>query len=297
MSQPELMSRFQSCLAYESAQPWQKPLRNPRRFLVNQLRCRGLLRQEPGALRQVAAFHLPDFTVVTGDAVSEQIASYGIYEKTLTEAFLRLVSPGQTVVDIGMHVGYYTSLFALMVGESGQVHSFEPTPSTREIALRNIGRFPQVTVHPQAVWSSVQTMTFKDYGLRWMAFNSFTDARLENEQLNPKPFQVETTTLDNFREHLGRPIHLLKIDAESAERDIILGAEKLLQSDHPILSLEVGDFEQNPSASRDLIELLNERGYAAWEFESGKFQRHTPKKTYSYDNLLFVERTQDLSSR
>src|SRR5713226_3163356 len=171
MANPALLRAFHGRLRYKKARPWQKPFLNPARFVQNQLRKRGLPPAKPGALRQVAAFHLPQFTVVTGEGVSNCISAYGLYEAALTEAFMRLIEPGQVVVDVGMHLGYYSTLFACLVGPRGAVHAFEPTPSTREIAARNVGQFPNVTVHPYAVWSSVRSLTFRDYGLPWMAFN------------------------------------------------------------------------------------------------------------------------------
>ena len=161
MSQSELLNRFFDCVSYKRARPWQKPLLNPRRFVLNQMQKYRLLPSNLGELRVTSTFHLPEFTIVTGEAVSEQIRSYGVYEESLTEAFLHLVKPRQVVVDIGMHVGYYATLFACLVGEEGKVHAFEPTPSTREIAQRNLRGFSQVTVHPQAVWSSIETLAFE----------------------------------------------------------------------------------------------------------------------------------------
>src|SRR5262245_26505110 len=178
MSHAELLESFRLCQRYKLAKPWRKPFINPRRFVTNQLRSRGILSGPVGSVRRSAAFHLSEFTLVQGEAVSQQIDSYGIYEDSLTEAFLRLVKPAQIAVDVGMHLGYYTTLFACLVGEGGEVHAFEPTPSTREIAQHNIRRFHNVIVHPEALWSSVQTLSFRDYGIEWMAFNSFTKAKL-----------------------------------------------------------------------------------------------------------------------
>jgi len=290
----DLARKFQTCLKYQQAASWRKPLLDPVRFLANQFRKYRLLGSKPGQLRTVASFHLPEFTIVTNEGVGEQIASYGIYEENLTGAFLRLVEPGQVVVDIGMHLGYYTTLFAILVGEKGEVHAFEPTPSTRQTAERNVHQFTQVTVHPEAVWSSKKVLTFQDYGPRWMAFNSFTAARMKGLDLKSQPFEAETITLDGFRATLKRPISLLKIDAESAEHEILLGGQKLLQSDQPLISLEVGDFE-NQTSSRRLIELLTEKDYAAWEFGAGHFRHHQPKQIYSYDNLIFAPVCRDLS--
>src|SRR5262245_45605951 len=241
MSLSDLQREFDVCRRYRTAKSWQKPLLNPHRFFVNQFRKYGVIRTRLGALREVESFHLPRLTVVDGEAVSEQIVAYGIYEDSLTESFLRLIKPGQVVVDIGMHLGYYTTLFACLVGEGGQVHAFEPTPSTREIAERNVECFPQIEVYPFAVWSTETTLTFRDYGPRWMAFNSFTAAKLETGPPEPKLLEVQTTTLDRFRDKLDANVSLIKIDAESAEQEILVGARNLLAHDRPILSVEVGD--------------------------------------------------------
>ncbi len=294
MTQAELLNHFRACQRYKAARRWQKPWINPRRFVTNQLRIRGLYAPARGELRAVPTFHFPQFIIVNGEAVSEQIASYGIYEENLTEAFLRLVQPEQIVVDIGMHLGYYTTLFALLVGRRGQVHAFEPTPSTREVARHNVQPFSQVTVHPHAVWSAVQTIPFHDYGSEWMAFNSFTDAKIEKGPPPAKEIQVETITLDRFRQTLGKKISLIKIDAESAEKEILAGAEQLLKMDQPIVTLEVGDVGGRPT-SRRLVQCLIALGYTPWELQAGRFERHPPREIYAYDNLIFAPAAQDLS--
>jgi FkbM family methyltransferase len=293
MNACELSQSFQASMRYKRAVPWRKPFVEPRRFLVNQLRKFGVLRPPTGTLREVPAFHASDFAIVVGEGVGNEIASYGVFEDQLTEAFLRLVQPNQVVVDIGMHLGYFTVLFAQLVGNGGQVHSFEPTPSTRTLGLRNVGRFPQVTVHPYAVWSSQQTMTFNDYGQQLMGFNSFTRARLDTG-IKGTPFQVETTTLDHLRRSLARPIAVVKIDAESAEKEILIGAEELLRLDRPILSVEVGDIGQE-TTSRELVEWLAAANYVPWESTLSGFRPHIPKERYSYDNLIFAPAGSDIT--
>jgi FkbM family methyltransferase len=290
----ELRRRFRSCLRYKRAAAWQKPFLNPARFLRNQLRIRGLPARRAGDTAEVAAFHLRPFTIVNAESVSENIATHGIYEPELTEAFLRLIQPRQVVVDIGMHVGYYSTLFARLVGEQGRVYAFEPTPSTRAIAHKNVALFANITVLPHAVWSHKQQLTFHDYGPGYLAFNSFTEARLDGKTLLPKNFTVETVSLDEFRREIGTPLSFVKIDAESAEWQIIEGARNTLKSDGPIVSLEVGDFEDMAQSSR-LIQLMAEQGYSPWELRDGRFTRHMPKARYDYDNLIFARVASDLS--
>jgi len=294
MANPEMLKRFRGCVRYQGARWWQKPFFNPRRFLANQLRKRGFLSGIPGEIGAVPTFHLVQFAIVEGEMVSQQIASYGVYEPDSTEAFLHLIKPGQVVLDIGMHLGYYATLFAALVEKSGEVHAFEPTSSTREIALLNTKRFLQIQVHPLAVWSSPRTLLLRDYGPKWMGFNSLVRVKLDEEPAPPKEIEVQTTTLDEFRSSLRRPVALIKIDAESAERDIVRGAKGLLERDQPVISAEVGD-RADSKESRLLVEDLIVLGYTPWEFRSGRFRRHQTRERYAYDNLIFAPASRDLS--
>ena len=288
----ELFKSFNSCLRYKQANYLTKPFLNPCRFIRNQIRQKR--RNTVGTVETVDTFHAQDFTIVAGEIVSEGLFCYGIMEPQLTEAFLHLVKPGQTTVDIGMHLGYFTTLFAGLVGPSGKVHAFEPTPSTREIAARNTERFSNVTVHPNAMWSHHETMTFHDYGLAHMAFNSVTAARLDYEVLSVREHQVEAISLDEFRKHLACRIDVIKIDAETAEEQILQGARNLLKSDQPIVTLEIGDEGTETGRSSNLIETLSLMDYEAWEFIEGRFRRHSPRKVYSYDNLIFTHSSKPL---
>jgi FkbM family methyltransferase len=290
----ELTGRFDACLRYQNAPAWRKPFLNPSRFLRNQLVKYGLRSRTPGTIAKVSAFHMDEFSIVEGELVSQIIGSYGVYEAELTAAFLQIVEPGRVVVDIGMHLGYYATLFAVLTGPQGEVHAFEPTPSTREIGLLNTGKFPQIKVHPLAVWSSAKTVVLRDYGSRWMGFNSLLRAKLSEEPAPPKEIETQAIALDDFRKMLTRPISVIKVDAESAEREIIRGGRTLLKTDQPLISVEVGESDGS-SASRDLVEDLEALGYDAWEFVDGRFAKHRKRETYDYSNLIFAPATRDLS--
>lgn len=294
MADQELETRFRRCWTYRYAAPWIKPVVNPARFLRNQFRHR--FRPPVRGTRQHAgAFHMDNFLLIAGECVSEEVASYGIYEPELTAAFLQMVQPGQVLVDVGMHLGYFSTLFASLTGETGEVHSFEPTPSTRDIARENVSRFANIRVYPFALWSSAQAMTFQDFGEQWMAFNSLSQSRLPENVPPATQYEVQTTTLDQFRKNLNKPIAWVKIDAESAEMEILRGAESLLAQDQPLFTLEVGDSGQGTSASRELIAWFSERLYAPWEVKEGLLHRHTPLQRYPYDNLIFAPAHLDLA--
>lgn len=45
---------------------------------------------------------------------------HGVHEKCETELCKQIIKKGDIVVDVGTHVGYYTLLFARLVGENGK---------------------------------------------------------------------------------------------------------------------------------------------------------------------------------
>lgn len=86
----------------------------------------------------------------------------GGYERETVRVVERLVKPGMTVLDIGAHVGYYTRMFARLVGGSGRVLAFEPNPRTCAVLRRNVGRSENVQIIEAAVAGQEGTAVMYD---------------------------------------------------------------------------------------------------------------------------------------
>lgn len=56
------------------------------------------------------------------------ITQNGVFEPVETALMQALIKPGDRVLDIGANIGYYTTLFAEWVGQSGIVNAIEPDP-------------------------------------------------------------------------------------------------------------------------------------------------------------------------
>jgi len=57
---------------------------------------------------------------------------------------------GERVVHVGAGTGYYTTLLAKLVGESGAVDAYETELEFARRATNNLAEFPYVTVHPRS---------------------------------------------------------------------------------------------------------------------------------------------------
>lgn len=221
------------------------------------------------------------------ETVSESVLRYGYFESALTRSVCMVVRPGDRVFDVGAHLGYFTTLFATLVGEQGSVLAFEPTPSTRRTLVRNVGSLPQVRVLDEAAWSGREALTLRDFGVCWSSFNSAFEARAAGVPRG-QTFEVTTVTLDEVAEREGMP-DFVKIDAESAEGHILQGMQEILRVGRPVVSLEVGDAHvPGAMSSRSLLAAVVADGYTAVEAHPAGFVEVALADDYSYENVLLV---------
>ncbi len=87
---------------------------------------------------------------VIGDDVglSPHMIFEGYWEFWLTRHFAQMIRPGDTVIDIGANLGYYTLLAAHLVGDAGRVVAVEPNPEvfhrlTSSIAVNGFARWTE----------------------------------------------------------------------------------------------------------------------------------------------------------
>ncbi|MEX2219329.1 MAG: FkbM family methyltransferase [Phycisphaerales bacterium] len=248
------------------------------------------------AVRRTArTFWGEPMAVAFPDPVSLTIYRYGYFEEELTRVFIEILRPGMTFFDVGSHFGFFSLLALRLVGPSGRVVAFEPTPTTREMLERNIGGRPNASIVPMAAYREDTTLTLHDFGVRYSAFNSIYSGKMgtdERRAAEPVSFSVPATTIDGFVASSGVAPDVLKIDTEGAELDVLAGMERLLTGrdglKRPMLTLEVGDVGgPDISPSRGVVQAILSHGYQGYEVREGRLVEHTPRDRYEYTNLLF----------
>ena len=157
--------------------------------------------------------------------MSETILAGRDYENA-TSAFMRqAITPGDTCVDVGAHVGFFTLLMAALVGPTGRVYAFEPNPDNYQRLLNHLsinGLRNVIPLH-MAVGSGcgvVDLWVNKDndgghalYDVGIFPANTKSAAR-------PQRYPVWCTTLDAL---VLPPIAVLKVDTEGAEHGVLKG--------------------------------------------------------------------------
>lgn len=257
-------------------------------------------RTVPYFIMQTIAYRHPfkvNYKTLWGDKMSfylpegNAIYYYGFFEANLTNFFLNFIQERDTIFDVGAHVGYYSILSSALVGESGHVHSFEPTPRTFNTLKQNSQIRNNITVNNNAVLDHETEIEFIDYGPKYSAFNSFQKRTGEEMSFleEPEKVKVKTVSLDMYCKSKNVWPTFIKIDAEGAEHLILQAMTDLLKNQKPIITIEVaGDEEWKDNCSKS-ISLLESNGYVAYEIDlHGNIKLHTQQETYSYDNLLFA---------
>lgn len=173
----------------------------------------------------------------------------GLWEGWLTVFMARVVKRGMNVVDVGANHGYYTLLFADLVGQDGQVAAIEPHPRIAELLRRSVdvngfgGRVRVVEMAASA----------EDGGS--VAFRAFLrepkNAHVVpgGDPSHPEDVKVKAGRIDSVLKRWNR-VDFIKIDVEGAEEAAIAGLSRVLKRDRPRLLLE---FNANRCVDPELL--------------------------------------------
>jgi FkbM family methyltransferase len=164
----------------------------------------------------------------------------GRYEQDEVRYVGTVLKAGDTVIDAGAHIGFFTMQMAAMVGPAGKVYAFEPFDPNAELLERSIveNRFGDRVVFRRAALGSASgtaTLTFPVETLNSGGAYLLRDGTVPlagNLRKN-----VPLVALDDFA--LRRPVRLIKMDVEGAEPQVIRGAARLLREDRPIVLSEL----------------------------------------------------------
>lgn len=189
------------------------------------------------------------------------------YEPTEQALFQRVVKQGDTVIDIGANIGYFTVHFSRLVGDAGQVHAFEPDTENAELLTKNIEENSCTNVQANAIALSNTSGVAELY----LSEDECVDHRLYPTGDGRAHIEVQTTTLDEYCKNISAPINFIKMDIQGAESLAFSGMTKVLR-DNPSLKLltEFWPYGLNASGSSGeaYVEMLLDAGFALHEHKA-----------------------------
>jgi FkbM family methyltransferase len=211
------------------------------------------------------------------DAKGSETHEYllGTYEPVTTLVFERLVAPGDMVVDVGAHWGYFTLVAATLCGETGRVIAFEPDPRNVSILTKNLQANHLVNVDVVQKAVSDRKGPAKLFLSRDSSGNSLDSvppgAELslgQNDHL-----AVETVTLDGFLAPPCRKPSLVKVDIEGGELAVLEGMKTLIRETGDLaLITEFNPFYFAGARGEAFLKMLTEQDFQLAILDDAKFQ-------------------------
>jgi FkbM family methyltransferase len=201
--------------------------------------------------------------LVNGNSQAGRILiATGDYEPETARLIVESLAPGDTFIDIGAHIGFFTVLAGRRVGSTGRVIAFEPGPATRARLHANVqhNRLANVTIRDEALSDEPGRHSFSvgpsdDSGLATLRGGSVAGPTVD-------------VTCARFDDVIPPDVHVagIKIDVEGAEARVLAGMERCLRAHRPWMVLEVTDAYLQPMGNRaaEMIEWLASLGYTGY---------------------------------
>ncbi|HLA63333.1 MAG TPA: FkbM family methyltransferase [Rhodothermales bacterium] len=165
-----------------------------------------------------------------------------------TEKLMRAVlRPGAVVADVGANVGYYTRLAAHLVGPTGAVHAFEPTPHAYRLLELNAADLPCVQAHRLALSDHDGETTI------YVRASGDLSSLAGGDGAEAVPVRV--ARLDTALAGVER-LDFLKVDVEGFEPEVLRGAQRAMEVHRPVVTFEYLD------------EFAAERGFGLADFDA-----------------------------
>lgn len=174
----------------------------------------------------------------------------GSYEYEKQIVLKDLVRPGDTVYDLGAHVGYFTIIFARLVGPAGKVYAFEPFAANHELltAHLRLNHLGNVETFQAGIAAHSGTASFASGN------HSATGGLQPTGEMSFPVFNL----LELIENKGLRPPNLIKMDIEGEELNVMPGLLPMLRRLPVTLLISThGDH-----ITSELVKLLSAEGYS-----------------------------------
>ena len=185
-----------------------------------------------------------------------ELETIALLENTLKE--------GDIFIDAGCSFGFFTIRAARLVGATGKVISFDPSPRSVQTVKKNaeLNELKNVEVVHSALGNSDNEITF--YGGNYGG----TTVKGNPQYDTSRGFVTQLTKLDTYLAGLGlKEVQLIKIDAEGFDFEIIKGCkETLVNSKDLRLTFEVCTLmlEAAETDPEEIFLFLEKLGYSCF---------------------------------
>jgi FkbM family methyltransferase len=230
--------------------------------------------------------------------ISTSLSAAGVMEPLETELIASLVRPGDTVLDLGANIGYYTLLAARVVGPSGCVYAFEPDPVNFALLRQNVAAngYRNVVLCPLAVSDRCGDAQL------FLSTTNAGDHQLFASAEGRQSVAAKVVTLDSYFEKYPGRIDLIKMDIQGCECAALAGMRGLLARQSRLALLTEfwpRGLRLAGTSAQAYLDLLQDFGFRLWQIRedvmavqrvnSAFLLRTYPAESDNFTNLLAIK--------
>ncbi len=186
----------------------------------------------------------------------------GKYEPIQTTWFKQCLRQADVFIDVGANCGYYTTLAASLVGTTGKVFAFEPSPIANQVIEEMIrdSNLQNILLTKSAVGREPGDVSLFLPTKRYLHSPSilYSDPSFV-------PIKVPVIALDDFIPLKSvSKIKLVKIDVEGYEPDVLAGMDRMIKErriENIICEFNSGWLKRNSMTPKRLCERFLNYGY------------------------------------
>ena len=205
------------------------------------------------------------------------------------------IRPGDSVIDLGANIGWYTAVLSKLVGERGKVYAVEPIPGTFTLLLSVIKKLRLTNVVPfncavsDSDGSAVMEIPKHEYG----GENYYMARIVSGKSSDPSQgkFEVPLRSLDSLLPgQLSEGVTFVKCDVEGHELAVLKGASHFFEKVKPAMMIEVtGTAKIQDAPDNEFYSIMSAYGYVPYWFD-GEHLRKRMKGQWSV-NYFFLQAT------
>lgn len=216
----------------------------------------------------------------------------GTYEKGTIQLLGDFLKQGSIFMDIGANIGLMSTIASKIVGEKGRVYAVEANPKTIEVLRHNcaINLCENIEILPIALASEKGSAILYE---NWKVNRGGASLISQGDEHG---ITVSKERLDDLFSP-DSPVHLVKIDVEGFELEVLKGGVDWFKTQQPVFIIEVSTQRSNQEGAtpESIMSFVAELGNYSFYKQKGTKERRgklvsvtSAQDLPEHDNLIAI---------
>jgi FkbM family methyltransferase len=218
-------------------------------------------------------------------------------EYSTIQNFYKIIKNGDYVIEVGGHIGYFSTLYSNIIGPDGKLDVFEPSGENLKYLKKNVSLMtPNLSKIVSIIEKGVgNENVFLDFYIDPITgqnnsfvkdFEGFYDNRKYSAEKNAKLLTVKVPVIriDDYLQNKSNYPNFIKIDVEGFEFNVIIGAKNTIEKYKPSLMIEIQKDEN------EIISYFLSIGYNIFNDNWVKISSFDDYLKFKTPNIFFINK-------